>query len=322
MRARTLIFLVLAIGTAGLAAMFVRGVMRAQQAAIQHQAEPPPPVAATEVLVAKNPIPAGTFIKPEDLRWQAWPEGTLAAGYVTKAKGSMEEFTGAVVKVGFSVGEPVTDVRVAKPGDRGFLAAVLTPGNRAVAIAVNAITGVSGFVLPGDRVDVLLTHGFNSKGANSRNITVTETALQDIRVIAVDQNTADNAKEAVLAKTVTFEATPKEAETLNLVASMGKVSLALRSLALADGAPAKKLPFKPTVTVDHEVSAMLGAGPSNTATVQVVRGNKKAQMEGGRSGSGGRPAEAPEQEEEEPSDVPVAVAPPANADTSIAGQMP
>jgi pilus assembly protein CpaB len=319
MRARTLIFLVLAIGTAGLAAMFVRGLMHAQQAAIQHQAEPAPAVPAIEVLVAKNPIPAGTFIKPEDLRWQVWPEGALAKGYVTKQSGSFEAFTGAVVKVGFSEGEPITDTRVAKPGDRGFLAAVLAPGNRAVAIAVNATTGVSGFVLPGDRVDVLVTHGFQSPGTGQRNVTVTETALQDLRVIAVDQTTADNATEAVLAKTVTLEATPKEAETLNLVAQMGKVSLALRSLALADEPAQRKLPFKPTVTVDREVSSVLGGGPRNTATVQVVRGNKKIQMEGGNSGNA-RPTQAPDTDDAQPSNIPVANAP-AEADTAIAGQM-
>jgi pilus assembly protein CpaB len=322
MRARTLIFVVLAIGTAGLAAMFVRNLMHTQQAGIQNQAEPAPQVPATEVLVAKNPIPAGTFIKPEDLRWQAWPEGALASGYVTKEKGSMDQFTGAVVKVGFSVGEPVTEIRVAKPGDRSFLAAVLAPGNRAVAIAVNATTGVSGFVLPGDHVDVLITHAFTPKGQDERNITVTETALQDLRVIAVDQSAADNATEAVLAKTVTLEATPKEAETLNLVANMGKVSLALRSLANADEPPAKKLPVKPTVTVDREVSAMMSAGPKNTATVQVVRGNKKPEMEGGASSGRGGPIEGPANvdEEEKPGDVPVAATPAPN--TAIAGQIP
>jgi pilus assembly protein CpaB len=319
MRARPLIFLVLAIGTAGLAAMFVRNLMHAQQAAIQHQAEPPPPVPAIEVLVAKNPIPAGTFIKPEDLRWQVWPEGSLASGYVTKDKGSIEQFTGAVVKVGFSVGEPVTEIRVAKPGDRGFLAAVLAPGNRAVAIAVNAQTGVSGFVLPGDHVDVLITHAFQSKGSDQRNVTVTETALQDLRVIAVDQSAADNATEAVLAKTVTLEATPKEAETLNLIANMGKVSLALRSLALAEAPPSRKLPAKPTVTVDREVSAMLGGGPRNTALVQVVRGNKKVQMENGGPAAG-RPTEAPADEEPQPKNVPVAETPSADTNTAVAGQ--
>src|SRR4051812_36267311 len=154
MRARTLIFLFLAVGTAALAATFVRSWMHAQQAA-SNKVEPTETVVATEVLVAKHAIPAGMFIKAEDLRWQVWPEGALAEGYVTKANGSLDAFTGAVVKIGFSTGEPLTESRVAKPGDRGFFAAVLAPGNRAVALAVNPVTGVSGFVLPGDRVDVL-----------------------------------------------------------------------------------------------------------------------------------------------------------------------
>ena len=320
MRARTLIFLFLAVGTAALAATFVRSWMHAQQAA-SNKVEPTETVVATEVLVAKHAIPAGMFIKAEDLRWQVWPDGALAEGYVTKANGSLDAFTGAVVKIGFSTGEPLTESRVAKPGDRGFFAAVLAPGNRAVALAVNPVTGVSGFVLPGDRVDVLLTHAFEEKGAE-RSITATETVLQDIRVIAIDQSPNDNVTEAVLAKTVTLEATPKEAEKLNLVAQMGKVSLALRSLAIVD-APPPPVPARPTLTVDTEVSPIL-SGSKRQAMVQVVRG-RRTQMENGgpAGGAAGRPTDSTpaDVEDQKPVDAPVAAAP-ASANTAVAGQLP
>src|SRR5258708_2759927 len=101
MRARTLLFLLLAVGAPTLAAVFARGWMSAQQAALSNKAAPAPVIVATEVLVASHPIPAGTFIKADDLSWQVWPEGKLAAGYISKAKGSTDIFLGAVVKIGF-----------------------------------------------------------------------------------------------------------------------------------------------------------------------------------------------------------------------------
>jgi pilus assembly protein CpaB len=284
MRARTLLFLILAVGTAGLAAMFVRGWMSAQQAAFT-KAAPAPVVAATEVLVAAHPIPAGTFIKADDLSWQAWPDGKLAEGYVSKDKGSDQAnqtgpFIGAVVKTGFQIGEPVTEVRVAKPGDRGFLAAVLSPGTRAVALSVTANSGVSGFVLPGDHVDILVTHVLPSEGTEKRTINVTETALEDIRVIAVDQTTNDQSNAPVLAKTVTLEATPKQAEVLSLIEQMGKVSLSLRGLAVTK-ADTDDRAAKSRYTVDSEASTLLTRSTTPTV-VQVVRGSKTT-MEGGAS---------------------------------------
>jgi pilus assembly protein CpaB len=285
MRARTLLFLVLAIGTASLAAMFVRGWMSAQQAALSGKSAPAPAVAAVQVLVAGHAIPAGAFIKADDLVWQAWPDGKLADGYVTQDKGSTEPFIGAVVKTGFAAGEPITEARVAKPGDRGFLAAVLSPNTRAVALAVTATTGVAGFVLPGDRVDILVTHILPAQGAEKRTVNVTETALEGLRVIAVDQTTNDESKSAVLAKTVTLEATPKQAEILSLVEQMGKVSLSLRSLAVIAQATTvgEERPKRRSYTIDSEASPLLSRGTS-VPVVQVVRGSKTT-MEGGAAAS-------------------------------------
>jgi pilus assembly protein CpaB len=297
MRARTLLFLVLALGAAGLAALLARGMISSQQKVVASKPAAPV-IVATEVLVASHPVPAGQFLKSEDLSWQVWPEGKLADGYVTKVNGSMEPFIGAVVRTGFAAGEPMTEARVAKPGDRGFLAAVLRPGMRAVAVAVNPASGVSGFVLPGDRVDVLLTYTMPSKGANQRVITATETSVEDVRVIAVDQSTNDQSMGAVLAKTVTLEATPKQAEMLNLMTQMGRVSLALRSLPTAEPQPVpasahqvslkpqsekqqseKSPPAKPrqTYTIDTEAAALL-TRQGQRPTIQVVRGSK-TQME-------------------------------------------
>ncbi|MGE5536978.1 MAG: Flp pilus assembly protein CpaB [Gemmatimonas sp.] len=284
MRARSLVFLVLAVGTAALAALFARSWMNAQQAALKPAA--PAPVAATEVLVARKPIASGLFVKPEDLAWQPWPEGSLPAGYVVKSKGgSVDAFVGGIVKVGLAAGEPITESRIVKPGDRGFLAAVLQPGMRAVAVSVNATTGVSGFVLPGDHVDVLVTHALQGQGSEKRTVNATETVVEDLRVIAVDQTTSDQSTGAVMAKTVTLEASPKQAEILSLIAQIGKISLSLRSLAVAqDSRGAKPSEPRRTYTVDSEASALLSQG---AALVQVVRG-PKVKMEGGQSASSSR----------------------------------
>ena len=119
---------------------------------------PPPPPPANMVLVAAAPIPTGTFLKDELLRWQAWPSQTLDPNYMLQGKVDIKALGIAVALHDLAAGEPVVEGKIARPGDRGFLAAVLKPGMRAMAIGVSDITGVAGLVYPGDRVDILLTH--------------------------------------------------------------------------------------------------------------------------------------------------------------------
>jgi pilus assembly protein CpaB len=121
-------------------------------------AAPPPPPPVNMVLVAAAPIPTGTFLKDELLRWQAWPSQTLDPNYMLEGKVDIKSLGIAVALHDLAAGEPVVEGKIARPGDRGFLAAVLKPGMRAMAIGVSDITGVAGLVYPGDRVDILLTH--------------------------------------------------------------------------------------------------------------------------------------------------------------------
>src|SRR5215831_2349787 len=120
---------------AGATALLVRGWLEAQRAAMTPPPAAPAPVAqrGPEVLVAKVDLPVGSFIRPEHLRWQAWPEGSLAPTYVLQGRRPLEDFVGAVVRNPISAGEPVTEGRVVVPGNSGFLAAVLQPGMRAVS---------------------------------------------------------------------------------------------------------------------------------------------------------------------------------------------
>lgn len=220
--------LVAALGTA----MLARGWMNAQQRPVVAAAPKAAPVEASQfVLVAKTTLPAGRFIKPEDLRWQAWPEGQVPATYMLKGKREPNELSGAVVRSGFAADEPVTDTRIVKPGERGFMAAVLEPGFRAVSVSVTATSGIAGFVFPGDHVDLLVTHSVNTDDLSSRKkALVTETVLTDVRVVAIDQKTDDQTGTPTVARTITFEVTPKQAEMVNVARRLGELTLSLRSL--------------------------------------------------------------------------------------------
>lgn len=184
------------------------------------------------VLVAKRSLARGMFVKVEDLRWQAWPDETLDENYVVKGgPRTAEHFKDAVVRFPVVAGEPVTSARLVRKGERGFLAAALKPGMRAVTIPVSVTTGVAGFILPGDHVDLLLTHRF---GGRKSARYATETLMPDIRVIAIDQRLGMGKQGAKVSKTLTFEVTPKEVEMVTVARRLGSMSLSLRSLAQED----------------------------------------------------------------------------------------
>ncbi len=250
----------------------------------------PEPVAPTYVLVTARSMPAGSFVKENDLSWQAWPQASIAESYLTKDKVAAEDLYGAVVRRGLNVGEPVIATGVVRPGDRGFLAAVLGPGYRAVATSVNAASGIAGLIFPGDRVDIILTHTIkDTKDGERRKRTASETVLTNVRVLALDQTIDDQGTEAKVAKTATFELLPKQVEILAVARELGSLSLSLRSLAkddeelerlalglahpLDDPIPA----IGRTLTLDNEVSRLAGgsdkAGKRESGTmVRIVRG--------------------------------------------------
>src|SRR5215471_8772218 len=143
-------------GTAFVASHLIGGRPPVQQAKVE---ETP----AKQVLVAKGNLPAGTFIKEEDVSWQKWPVDGVNDSYLLKDNVDVNTIVGAVVRKGIVAGEPITEAQIARPGDRGFLAAVLTPGMRAISIDVNEPSSVAGLVFPGDRIDILLNMQFTIK---------------------------------------------------------------------------------------------------------------------------------------------------------------
>lgn len=217
------------------------------------------------VLVAANDLPAGRKLSPPDLNWLSWPEEALRKEYVsaeTEDKNLEREFLGAIVRRGVAAGVPLTRKSVFKRDQPGFLAGALRPGMRAVSVEVTAASGAAGFILPGDRVDVVLTHDirkdYSRRGADTPVISgrviryTAETILQEIRVVAVDQKVDDFDGEAAVVKTVTLEVSPKQAEVLIVAKAMGKLSLTLRSLDASTSARGGQ-----SQTTDLEISQTL-----------------------------------------------------------------
>lgn len=226
-----------------------------------------------KVLVAAEALPAGRILKASHLRWQPWPEDGLSETYMVDDGSGEHDLVGAVVRQPLATGEPLTDARVVRPGDRGFLAAMLGEGKRAVTVAVTATSGLSGLIFPGDRVDVILTHTVpREQSATGTSRRASETVLSDIRVLALDQRTENTDGKRVVAKTATLELTPKEAEAVALAEQLGALSLSLRPVAQAED---DRQPPKRSLTVDNQLSAVVTYPPQDDGKkkgVTVVRG--------------------------------------------------
>jgi len=263
MRVRTLILFAVAILLAGGTAMLVRSWL-AQQRTVEAEAAPmPPPPAQKSVLVARSAIARGQILKPTDLAWQTWPDGGLDRAYIQKGAKTIEDIAGWVARDPLGPGEQITEGKVVAPGSRGFLAAVLRPGMRAVSVPVTATSGISGFVFPGDQVDILITHPLQASGVKGEGVPhqASETVLHDVRVLAVDQKLDSKGGEAIVAHTATLEVTPKQSEVIAVASEMGKLSLSLRSLTTPPGeetvADSADNAGSGTFTLDSEVSRLL-----------------------------------------------------------------
>ncbi|MET0251373.1 MAG: Flp pilus assembly protein CpaB [Novosphingobium sp.] len=187
-----------------------------------------------KVLVAQHALPVGTIITADAVGFQPWPEKLVQDAYYLSGEADMTKLLGTVVRFPITAGEPVTQGTLVAPGDRGFLAAALGPGMRAVTVPVSAKTGVGGFVFPGDHVDLLLSQAIkgNDEGQALRT---TETIIRNMRVLATDQSTENEIVDGKTVvrqfKTVTLEATPKIAEKIAVAQTIGTLTLSLRALA-------------------------------------------------------------------------------------------
>lgn len=260
------------------------------------------------VLVAKDNIPIGKKLTGSDVTWQKWPKSGVQSEFLsapTENGRKLKEVIGTVARRSILKGTPITRQAVFKSTNPGFLAGALDPNMRAMAIAITAQSGAAGFILPGDRVDVILIQDVGKKtrrnnaddGEPPKEFLshVAETILQNVRVLASDQQVSDFEKKAKVAKTVTLEVTHKQAEKLAVATSMGKLSLALRSLSDVTDNEAAELARKkaiaeaisaekgPTTTTDLEVSPLLAGTkkvPAASGTkIRIHRGDKSTTVE-------------------------------------------
>jgi pilus assembly protein CpaB len=219
--------LIIAIGTALAAKAMFTGA-----SAPQAEAAAPVPQ-GPKVLVAQRGLNVGTIITADSISYQMWPEELVQDVYFIDGESDVSQLLGTVVRHPITAGEPVTQGSLVKPGDRGFLAAALGAGMRAVTVPVSAKTGVGGFVFPGDRVDLVLTQ--TVKGGEGEPLQAAETILRNLRVLATDQSTTQetvDGKTVVRAfRTVTLEVTPRIAEKVAVSQTIGTLSLSLRSIA-------------------------------------------------------------------------------------------
>jgi len=236
MDARKIILLVGALIVAAITAFMARSLMVGSPTPIAGAV----PVAGspqntTEVLVATRALPVGTILDPEAMKFVPWPKDLIEGAYFQKEGTDMGKLVGTVVRFPIPAGQPFTQGALVKPGDRGFLAAALGPGMRAVTFPVDAKSSVAGFVFPGDRVDLILTQEVVG-GGDGPPLKASETVLKNVRVLATDQRTDqqhDDKGNTIVASfsTVTVEATPKIAEQIAVAQTLGSLSLSLRSIA-------------------------------------------------------------------------------------------
>ena len=189
---------------------------------------------AKMVLVAANDLPAGRKLSPPDLNWLSWPEEALRKEYVsagTEDKNLEREFLGAIVRRGVAAGVPLTRKSVFKRDQPGFLAGALRPGMRAVSVEVTAASGAAGFILPGDRVDVLLTREL------SKGNPVSDILLQNVKLLGVDQEASDEKNTPTVAKALKLEMSPKHSQNLPLASWVGPLPVTVPRAANVSPAP-------------------------------------------------------------------------------------
>ena len=223
------VVLIIALSAGGVAAYLARGTEDKSQPV----AEPVAQLPTVEILVAKSDIGLGQSVKPEDLQWQTWPAsaGSNLVNRASRAE-AIKEIAGSIARAPFIAGEPIREQKLVKANGSGFMAAILPTGMRAISTEISPETGAGGFILPNDRVDVILTKREKRSGRQSEPMSrQSEIILSNIRVLAIDQ--APKEKEGIntlVGRTVTLELKPEQAETLARSRQSGTLALALRSI--------------------------------------------------------------------------------------------
>lgn len=265
------IILIVIVVVAAAAGYFALQLARNPQAPQQIITQQEPAVEATNILVARTHVPVGTIITEEMVDQQPWPKHLLLQGFIES--GSPEsDIVGSVARTEFQAQEPFNKDRLVDAKDANFIAASLPAGMRALTLAVDAISGVAGYIFPGDHVDLMLTHNIPNEIAEGRSNKVrmgyAETLLDDVTVVAVDSRTITpqnndqrQQAEVKVPTNVTIAVTPEQAQQVRLAEKNGTLSLVLRSLEDRNNAG------KPDPT---EVTSLIGG--TSSVDVVIIRG--------------------------------------------------
>jgi pilus assembly protein CpaB len=229
MKSARIVVLAIALGAGAIAAYLVSSSGNNQPA----PAEPVAQLPTVDVLIAKNEINLGQTVKAEDMQWQSWPTSSASNNFIrrTDRPDAPTKLAGSIARGPFLAGEPIRDQKLVKT-DSGFMAAILPSGLRAVSTEIAPETGAGGFILPNDRVDVLLTRRLKNPEQNKPDIIKSEIILWNVRVLAIDQAPKEkDGQNTVVGKTVTLELKPEQTIALAGSRQAGTLSLALRSIA-------------------------------------------------------------------------------------------
>ena len=225
-----IVVLTIALSAGGVAAYLARGT---DTKALP--AEPVVQLQTVDVLVAKSDIGLGQSVTPDNLQWQTWPAATASNSFIRRSERpeGTKEVAGSIARAPFITGEPIREQKLVKANGSGFMAAILPSGMRAISTEISPETGAGGFILPNDRVDVILSkREKNPDRSGSSDIVISEVILANVRVLAIDQAPKEkDGQNTVVGKTVTLELKPEQSETLARARQSGTLALALRSIA-------------------------------------------------------------------------------------------
>jgi pilus assembly protein CpaB len=229
MNTARIVVLTIAVGAGGVAAYLASGSDNKPVST-----EPVAQLQTVDVLVAKTDIGLGQSVTEEQLQWQTWPAATASSNFIKRSERpeATRDVIGSIARAPFIAGEPIREPKLVKANGSGFMAAILPTGMRAVSTEISPETGAGGFILPNDRVDVLLSKREKNPDKGLPDIVNAEIILSNVRVLAIDQAPKEkDGQNAVVGKTVTLELKPEQAETLARARQSGTLSLALRSIA-------------------------------------------------------------------------------------------
>jgi pilus assembly protein CpaB len=229
MNTARIVVLTIAVGAGGIAAYLASGSDKPLPT------EPAAQLQTVDVLVARSDIGLGQTVNPDDLQWQTWPEATASNSFIRRNErpDATTQIAGSIARAPFIQGEPIREPKLVRANGSGFMAAILPTGMRAISTEISPETGAGGFILPNDRVDVILSkREKNQDRTGAADVVNSEIILSNVRVLAIDQAPKEkDGQNAVVGKTVTLELKPEQAETLARARQSGTLSLALRSIA-------------------------------------------------------------------------------------------